>query len=372
MQAMALPRSWDVFCRVVDNYGDAAVCWRLARALARSGAVRLWIDEPDVLHRLVPAVRPDVGQQNVDGVDVCRWVDEPFFGQPADVAVDAFGGGLPEVYAHAMERSLWIVLEYLSAESWVATHHGLPSPHPHLPVQRYFFFPGFGPGTGGLLREPDLTLRRAAMLANRGRFWKEVGCEPPAPEAKVISLFAYENDAVGVLLESCAEGPMPFVAAVPEGRVSADVRRFMGSSRRRGALEVRHLPFLSQDTYDELLWLADWNFVRGEDSFVRAQWAEGPFGWHLYPQEEGAHVAKLEAFVALYSEGLDPPLAEALRTLQLVWNGAAPAGQLAATWRTLWSREEALRAHAARWAVRAAAPGDLAMNLARFCAERLE
>ena len=41
-----MSRSWDVFCRVVDNYGDAAVCWRLARQLAdeHGARVRLWID----------------------------------------------------------------------------------------------------------------------------------------------------------------------------------------------------------------------------------------------------------------------------------------------------------------------------------------
>ena len=41
----------DLFCRVIDNWGDAGVCWRLARQLVRErGAqVRLWIDQPQVL-----------------------------------------------------------------------------------------------------------------------------------------------------------------------------------------------------------------------------------------------------------------------------------------------------------------------------------
>ncbi|HET9045379.1 MAG TPA: elongation factor P maturation arginine rhamnosyltransferase EarP, partial [Casimicrobiaceae bacterium] len=37
---------WDVFCKVVDNFGDAGVCWRLARQLVAEHdlAVTLWID----------------------------------------------------------------------------------------------------------------------------------------------------------------------------------------------------------------------------------------------------------------------------------------------------------------------------------------
>jgi len=63
----ARPQRWDLFCRVIDNLGDAAVCWRLARQLAQDPgqSVRLWIDQPDVLARLVPGVRAGRSQQGV-------------------------------------------------------------------------------------------------------------------------------------------------------------------------------------------------------------------------------------------------------------------------------------------------------------------
>ncbi|MBY0444112.1 MAG: elongation factor P maturation arginine rhamnosyltransferase EarP, partial [Burkholderiales bacterium] len=37
---------WDIFCRVIDNYGDIGVCWRLARQLSfeHGFAVRLMVD----------------------------------------------------------------------------------------------------------------------------------------------------------------------------------------------------------------------------------------------------------------------------------------------------------------------------------------
>lgn len=392
---MSALRSWDVFCRVVDNFGDAAVCWRLARALAQGGAdnagnpvrTRLWIDDLGALHALQPEVLIDSPRQLLAGVEVCHWVDGVDFGPPADVAVDAFGGGLPDEYAGAMAgrsgKSLWIVLEYLSAEPWVAAHHGLPSPHPRLPLDRYFFFPGFGAGTGGLLRESELTARREDFLRHPllpQALWRDAGFSPPDRNAKVISLFGYETPAVAEFLDAWASGPQAIVAAVPQSRLSADVAAFFGSSgplagklMARGSLEVRFLPFLAQDRYDELLWAADWNFVRGEDSFVRAQWAERPFVWHIYPQSEGTHLGKLAAFLDVYCTGLPGALAEPLRALWRGWNdpGRTRAGSIGQAWSDLSGQGAALCQHAHNWAREAAQAGDLAKNLAKFCEERL-
>ncbi len=390
-------RSWDVFCRVVDNFGDAAVCWRLARGLAAQTRVptRLWIDDLGALHALAPQLAGGRPQQSFAGVEVCHWTADADFGLPADVVVEGFGGGIPEAYAEAMAgqdsapvRPLWIVLEYLSAEPWVASRHGLPSPHPRLPLERYFFFPGFVAGTGGLLREAGLSARRKEFLRlpqKRKTFWREAGFEPPAPGARVISLFGYENPAVAELLEAWASGEEAVVAAVPWSRLRGDVSVYLGAGTenvtevsdqviRRGALEVRFLPFLAQDRYDELLWASDWNFVRGEDSFVRAQWAERPFVWHAYPQKEGAHVAKLEAFLEIYCRGLAPELAAPLAALWRGWNAATPlpAGTMARAWSALAPQSPALEQHARAWAAEAAKSGDLVGNLTKFCAERLK
>jgi uncharacterized repeat protein (TIGR03837 family) len=379
---MSGPRSFDVFCRVIDNFGDAGVCWRLSCALAGlPSKVRLWIDDPGALRALVPVLD--------ERIEVLRWDRDSDFGAPADVAVDAFGGGLPEAYARAIAgtRRLWIVLEYLSAEPWVAEHHGLPSPHPRLEVERYFFFPGFEPGTGGLLREAGFDARRAAFLADPRRketLWRDAGFALPRAQASVVTLFGYENPALAELLEAWAAGPQRVVAAVPRSRITDGVAAALGveappdgTTIGRGSLEVRFLPFLAQDRFDELLWAADWNFVRGEDSFVRAQWAEAPLAWQIYVQEGGAHLVKLEAFLDLYCRGMEPGLAAHFRALNTSWNlsgrsAAAAPGALAAAWRGLSPHGESLRRHARDWAGRIAQTGDLARNLARFCSERLE
>jgi len=388
---MSVPRSWDVYCRVIDNYGDAAVCWRLARALAQGNTAnpartRLWIDDLAALHALQPEVAIDSPRQSLAGVEVCHWVEGADFGLPADVAVDAFGCGLPDEVAHAMAarspKSLWIVLEYLSAEPWVAAHHGLPSPHPRLPLDRYFFFPGFGAGTGGLLRESELNARREDFRQHPLQpqaLWRAAGFSPPDRNAQLISLFGYETPAVAELLEAWASGREAIVAAVPQSRLSADVAAWFGAisppagkALFRGALEARFLPFLAQDRYDQLLWAADWNFVRGEDSFVRAQWAERPFVWHVYPQNAQAHLAKLEAFLALYCRALPATLGEPLRSLWHGWNDPARTWALGRTWSELAGQRAALCQNARDWARQAAETGDLAINLAKFCEERLK
>jgi uncharacterized repeat protein (TIGR03837 family) len=93
-----------------------------------------------------------------------------------------------------------------------------------------------------------------------------------------------------------------------------------GALHVRDALTVQVLPFVRQDQYDPLLWSCDFNAVRGEDSFVRAQWAGRPLLWHIYQQEEDVHLDKLEAFLALYVKDLSEPAREAISGLWRAWN----------------------------------------------------
>ncbi|MBI3375272.1 MAG: elongation factor P maturation arginine rhamnosyltransferase EarP [Betaproteobacteria bacterium] len=384
-----MSRSWDVFCRVVDNFGDAAVCWRLAKQLAaeHGGKVRIWIDGLDALHALCPEVARDTTAQWIQGVEICHWSADAEFGVPAEIAVDAFGGGLPDAYLAAMmqrsPRPLWIILEYLSAEPWVDTHHGAPSPHPRLPLERYFFFPGLVPGTGGVLKEASLEARRDAFQSDSSRqaaFWRGLGYAPPAREAIVASLFGYENPVAASLLQAWADGGREVIAVVPRSLLRPQVGAFFGESQaadgatlRRGSLEARFVPFVPQPRYDELLWACDWNFVRGEDSFVRAQWAARPLVWHIYPQEERAHWIKLDAFLDRYCAGLESGPAKALRTLWQGWNAqeAPVTTQMRTAWDAVADCRDRLRLNARSWAAQLALPGDLAGNLAQFCEERL-
>jgi uncharacterized repeat protein (TIGR03837 family) len=380
--AHSIPTIWDIFCKVVDNFGDAGVCWRLARILHREHGihVRLWIDDLTTLRSLHPALDAAAPLQDVDGVTVCRWQDAAL-PDDAAVVIEAFGCGLPDTYVAAMAANnrppLWIVLEYLSAESWVDEHHGLSSPHPRLPLPRYFFFPGFTPATGGLLREADLPSRRAAFdAAARQAFWRDLGFTDTAENTLTVSLFAYADAPVAELLAAMAQDTKPVVVAVPGSTLLPAVRSFFGVTAhddglwRRGALEVRALPFLPQARYDELLWACDLNFVRGEDSFVRAQWAARPLVWQPYRQEDDAHQRKLQAFLARYDSGLAPAVAAALGEFWRCWNGD-PAG-LGAAWPALRAVERDIRLHAGRWARNLTNSGEMAAQLVEFVANRVK
>ncbi len=237
-----MPANWDIFCTVVDNYGDIGVTWRLARQLvAEHGlAVRLWVDDLRSFERLCPELDIDCAQQMQQGVDVRRWSGDWQPVAAADVVIAAFACQLPAEYLEAMaarqNRPLWLNLDYLSAEEWIVGCHGLPSVK-YKQVQKFFFFPGFVPGTGGLLREDGLLEQRRAFQADpqaRRDFLHGLGVEPTRDE-RLISLFAYENPAVAGWLDALAVDTRPTRLLVPEGRVLADVRDWLGGGgpRRR-------------------------------------------------------------------------------------------------------------------------------------------
>lgn len=368
--------TWDIFCSVVDNYGDIGVTWRLARQLvAEQGqAVRLWVDDLQAFVRLCPQADANAPCQWQQGVEIRLWSKQWQPVEPAQVVIGAFACHLPAAYIAAMAakpKVLWLNLEYLSAEDWVAGCHGLPSLQSGG-LQKFFFFPGFSADTGGLLRERDLLAQRQAFQADaaaRLAFLRSLGVQP-LPGARLISLFAYENTGLASWLDALHRDVQPTQLLVPEGRILADLERWLGvqglkpgDSQARGTLSVHVLPFVQQDDYDRLLWSCDFNAVRGEDSFVRAQWAGHPLLWHIYQQEEDVHLDKLEAFLALYTVGLSPPAKAAMTGLWRAWN----AGEgMAESWQALLQEWPEVAEHAEKWCLGQASQADLAAALVQF------
>lgn len=368
---------WDIFCTVVDNFGDIGVTWRLARQLVAEHAVdvRLWVDDLRAFERLCPEIDIHAPQQCQQGVEVRQWPAEWQPVEAADVVIAAFACQLPSPYMDAMaareKPPLWMNLDYLSAEDWVIGCHGLPSVK-YKSVQKFFFFPGFQKGTGGLLRERGLLERRRQFQQKpeaQREFLQGLGIDL-APAAQLISLFAYENTGLASWLDTLAAAPSPTHLLVPEGRILGDVERWLGVNglvagalHVRDALTVQVLPFVRQDQYDHLLWCCDFNAVRGEDSFVRAQWAGRPMLWHIYQQDEDIHLDKLDAFLTLYTKGLSTPAVEAISGLWRAWNaGEDIADQWLAT-RKHWPE---LQKHAEAWCLEQALQADLAAALVQF------
>lgn len=377
--------SWDIFSAVIDNYGDIGVCWRLARQLAAEHdlKVRLWTDDLISFKKINPEINPCLPVQVSRGVEIRQWAETNMTVEPADVVIEAFACELPTDYVAAMAKSgrrhAWVNLEYLSAEGWVDSHHGLPSPHPVLPLIKYFFFPGFSPSTGGVLAEKNGLEQRTVFQADiqlRTAFWQELGI-PDLKENEVrVSLFCYGNNSALSLFTDWAKGATPVTCLIPEGVATTQIATFFGVPRpeeenffKKGSLIVRVLPFLEQDNYDKLLWACNFNFVRGEDSFVRAQWAARPMAWQIYPQEAGAHWPKLRAFLDRYCADLPQSTAVVLTAFFEAWNGGDTG---VPDWEGLWRRRATLEKHAILWANRLIKNEDLATNLVNFCNNKLK
>ena len=348
---------WDLFCRVIDNFGDIGVCWRLACDLgARGQTVRLWIDDPSALAWMAPAGAP--------GVEVLPWTDCTPVPEPGDVVVEAFGCDPPPAFvarmAHRDKPPLWINLEYLSAEAYVRRSHGLRSPQlggPGQGLDKWFFYPGFEAGTGGLIREPGLMDERRRF---DGRAWLQARGFAPRPGERVTSLFCYAGAPVGALLQALTAAPT--LLLVTPGAATQALQAALARQPVPAALRCIALPWLTQADYDRLLWACDLNFVRGEDSFVRAQWAGAPFVWQIYPQHDAAHTAKLDAFLGLMLQGADAGLDAAVRGLWRAWNGRHD-GPLALPQAGPWQTQ------VLHWRERLLAQPDLGTQLLEFVAE---
>ncbi len=325
---------WDIFCKVIDNFGDIGVCWRLTADLAARGhTVRLWVDDATALGWMAPA--------GCEGVRVLPWPQDGtpldlhaagFSQQPVDVLLEAFGCDIaPEFIAACADNTratglkpIWINLEYLSAEAYVERYHAMPSPVQSGPAAgwtKWFFYPGFTASTGGLLREPGLLERqerfdRAGWLNAQGIAWHG---------ETLVSLFCYEPPALESLLTQFSRHGLqgnPVRLLVAAGRSAHAVRALVDDKKglqpiqgMGSLLSISYLPLLEQTEFDHLLWASDLNFVRGEDSLVRALWAGKPFVWHIYPQHDDAHLAKLQAFLDMLEA---PP---SLRAFHAAWNG---------------------------------------------------
>ena len=365
----------DVFCRVVDNYGDIGVTWRLVRQLQHEHqwSIRLWVDDLKSFQRLEARVDCQASQQMIEHVEIVHWAKPAPDLMPRSVVLSSFSCDLPDAYIARLHQTpaTWINLEYLSAEAWVEGCHGLPSLRGDG-LSSHFFFPGFNARTGGLLREHDLLTHRDAWqkdLPAQHQMLKRLGVSKEAlqawqqadsVQARLLSLFCYPHAPLEQLLEALAQDTRPSILLVPDGVAPALLTGRQGPSDH---VYIERIPFVSQSEYDQLLWMADLNFVRGEDSIVRALWSGKPLIWQIYPQTEGTHLIKLEAWLNISG------LPKNIQALISQWNADAVSADL------LEGFEEALSDKAyAQWSTHAQALShalaqetDFAQALHNFC-----
>ena len=334
---------WDIFCQIVDNYGDAGICWRLARSLSsiHGQEVRIFCDDLPTLNLLASGVDHAI----MDRVKILPLeashsnTRHPV--QAPDVVIEAFGCDLPKRYLAglfiAAIKPIIINLEYLSAEPWIMDFHGKPSPQSHG-IPKYFFFPGFQDLAGGLLLDPiplagELTAQKIPQDLREA--WLKL-----RPKAKRISIFCYPGAPLQKWLDDLGTLKEDFDILLTHGHSEILALSMRKQTSLPENLQLVSIPFISQDEYDWMLSQCDFNIVRGEDSFVRAQLAGKPFIWHIYQQNDQAHEVKLRAFLDIYLETTQQDLkfavieamnwakpSEWFSTLG-IWNGHAQA------WRT--------------------------------------
>ena len=385
----------DLFCRVVDNYGDVGVCWRLARQLvAEHGcAVRLIVDDLRAFRVIAPELDAAAAQQSLLGVEVVAWREDIDL-TPGDVAIEAFACDPPASYVDAMAlrsaKPVWINLEYLSAETWVDQVHGMPSQHQRLPLTKYFFCPGFTEASGGLIRE-SLVVRPTRLplgsLSPGERVGVRDGAIGPSWAGTRRPSPLTPRPSPGQALPPRGEGDKPatfrvLAFAYPDAPVHTLTQAFATAGvsttitlaaplARTDEIWQTAAP-VAQTEFDALLADYDFLIVRGEDSFVRAQLAAIPFLWHIYPTHDGAHLIKLDAWMDRYCDGLEGNAAAAYRVASHAFNSTQTIAAQSAPYEHLAHHLATLAGHAERWRDALMQQTDLATRLIAFIETLIE
>jgi uncharacterized repeat protein (TIGR03837 family) len=287
--------SADLFCQIVDNLGDIGVMWRLARQLTQEKGwhIRLWVDKLEQFKRIERAIDAHLPRQTCQEIEVYQWLDPWVPVTPHPIVIAGFSCALPDEYVKQLAghpSSIWLQLEYLSAEDWIDSFHGLHSQRNDT-LKPLFFFPGFTERTGGLMREHGLLEQRNQwqISQQRGPWLAALGVNVGEP-VKLVSVFTYPHAPLQLLIHQLRQTGERFHLLIPSGQS-------MPSCPEGEQVTWQAIEFLNQPEYDKLLWSCDLNLVRGEDSFMRAIWAGKPMFWQIYPQTDGAHHAKLDAWL---------------------------------------------------------------------------
>lgn len=308
-------KTLDIFCEIIDNYGDIGVVYRTAKELQKifpESKIRVFLNRLDEFKKINSQVL-DLPSQNIDGIEYITFDylrDNANELLTAQVIIEAFGCQIPEEYMEiAYDNSeLLINLEYLSAEDWIEDFHLQSSPLGRGKLKKVFFMPGFTEKSGGVIADSNYLERIQRVLENKEFYEKKYLSDIEDRENKIIgTLFSYEKNFTPLLEELKKLDKDVVILAMGE-KTQDSLRKILKNfsiedfrnSLKYGKIEIRFLNFLNQEEYEELINIVDFNFVRGEDSFIRAVLTGKPYMWHIYCQEEYAHMDKIEGFLDKY------------------------------------------------------------------------
>ena len=284
-------KSIDIFCEVVDNYGDVGVAYRLAREFKRiypDKKLRFIINQMEEINLI----------KKSDDIEIVSYKDISKIESSADLILETFGCKIPKEYMDkALENSKLIInLEYFSAETWVDDFH-LQESFLGGNLKKYFFIPGLSEKSGGILLDNEFLERKKKVEENKEYYLEKFGINEKYD--LIGSVFSYERN-FDSLIEELKKLDKKILLLTLSEKTQKNFIKYFDNNNNYDKIKIVKLPFFTYDKYEELLALCDFNLVRGEDSFARALLLEKPFLWHIYPQEENTHIKKLEGFLEKY------------------------------------------------------------------------
>ena len=284
-------RSIDIFCQVIDNYGDVGVAYRLAREFKRvypNKKLRFIITQMEELNLI----------KKSEEIEIITYQDISKIENSADLIIESFGCEIPKEYMdRALKNSKLIInLEYFSAEDWVDDFH-LQESFLGENLKKYFFIPGLSKKSGGILLDNEFLERKKKVTKNKGYYLKKIGINEKYD--LIGSVFSYEKN-FDSLIKELKKLDKKFLLLILSEKTQKNFIKYFDNVNNYDKIKFVKLPFFTYDKYEELLALCDFNLVRGEDSFVRALLLGKPFLWHIYPQDENTHIKKLESFLEKY------------------------------------------------------------------------
>ena len=283
--------SIDIFCEVIDNYGDVGVAYRLAREFKRiypHKRLRFFINKTEEINLI----------KKSNDIEIIAYKDISKIKNSADLILETFACEIPKEYIDkALRSSKFIInLEYFSAEDWVDDFH-LQESFLGGSLKKYFFIPGLSKKSGGILLDNEFLERKKQVEENREYYLEKFKIKEKYD--LIGSVFSYEKNFDSLINELKKLDKKVLLLILSE-KTQKNFIKYFDNSNNYDKIKAVKLPFFTYDKYEELLSLCDFNLVRGEDSFVRALLLGKPFLWHIYPQEENIHIQKLNSFLEKY------------------------------------------------------------------------
>ena len=289
-----------VLCKVVDNFGDIGVVWRLCCQLSNqikkenlTSKINLIVDDLVSFNKICNSVDANKSFQIVDNINIFNWNDEKLCydefskndGENLSVILEVFQCGRPSwmekiLFEDKLNRTVQIIMiDYLTAEKYAEDFHCLQSLTRSSKVQKVNFMPGFTNKTGGLIIDSE---------------WEQL-CD--YKNNKTLLCFTYDRNW-DALANACKKSNyIEKVLIAPGKGFNSLIKSFYSNFIKDSNLKIEELSFMNQNEWDKMLKNCGVLFIRGEESMSRACLSGIPFVWHAYPQSDEYQLIKVRALL---------------------------------------------------------------------------